>query len=161
MCIRDRNYSIEDQNYISLNTNEYGNFGMSTILIKTAFSGGTGIVNKNFQKFRDNRLIIAERIARKNQDGTILYDEDGFPEGYNKNHQTIMVASFLSAYTGTSPNKISLNPIQSTPLPNWNLNYTGLTKIKSIGQIFNRFSISHGYRSSYCLLYTSPSPRDS
>ena len=71
----------------SLNTNEYGNFGMSTILIKTAFSGGTGIVNKNFQKFRDNRLIIAERVAQKNLDGTILYDQDGFPEGYNKNHQ--------------------------------------------------------------------------
>ena len=145
------NYRIEDQNYISLNTNEYGNFGMSTILIKTAFSGGTGIVNKNFQKFRDNRLIIAERIAQKNHEGTILYDQDGFPEGYNKNHQTIMVASFLSAYTGTSPNKISLNPIQSTPLPNWNLTYTGFTKIKSIGRIFNRFSISHGYRSSYTL----------
>ena len=81
-------------------------------------------------------MIIAERIAQKNQEGTILYDQDGFPEGYNKNHQTIMVASFLSAYTGTSPNKISLNPIQSTPLPNWNLTYTGFTKIKSKG-MFN------------------------
>ena len=39
-----------------------------------------------------------------------------------------MVASFLSAYTGTSPNK-TLNPIQSTPLPNWNLTYTGFTKL--------------------------------
>ena len=59
------NYRIEDQDMIHLNTNEYGNFGMSTILIKTAFSGGSGIVNKNFQKFRDNRLIIAERVAQE------------------------------------------------------------------------------------------------
>jgi cell surface protein SprA len=145
------NYRVEDRRYVSLNSNEYGNFGMSTILIKTAFSGGAGVVNKNFQKFRDNRLIIAKRLAQKNHGGRILYDQEGFPEGYNKNHQTVMVASFLATYTGTSPNKISFNPIQSTPLPNWNLTYTGLTKIKSVGRIFNRFSISHGYRSSYTL----------
>ena len=145
------NFSVENQRYVSLNTNEYGNFGMSTILIKTAFSGGSGIVNNNFQKFRDNRLIIAQRLAQKNQGSNFEYDQDGFPEGYNKNHQTVMVASFLAAYSGTNPNKISFNPVQATPLPNWNLNYTGLTKIKSIGRIFNRFSISHGYRSSYTL----------
>ncbi len=146
------NYRIENQRYVSLNTNEYGNFGMSTILIKTAFSGGSGIVNNNFQKFRDNRLVIAKRLARiKPVGGIIVNDKDGFPEGYNKNHQTVMIASFLAAYSGTNPNKISLNPIQSTPLPNWILTYTGLTKIKSLGRIFNRFSISHGYRSSYTL----------
>ena len=65
------NYRVEDQRYVSLNSNEYGNFGMSTILIKTAFSGGTGVVNKNFQKFRDNRLIIAKRLAQKNHGGGI------------------------------------------------------------------------------------------
>ena len=146
------NYRIEDQRYVSLNTNEYGNFGMSTILIKTAFSGGSGIVNNNFQKFRDNRIVIAQRLARiKPVGGIVVNDKDGFPEGYNKNHQTVMIASFLAAYSGTNPNKISLNPIQSTPLPNWILTYTGLTKIKSLGRIFNRFSISHGYRSSYTL----------
>ena len=89
---------------------------MSTILIKTAFSGGIGIVNNNFQKFRDNRLIIAQRLARiKPVGGIILDDKDGFPEGYNKNHQTVMIASFLAAYSGTNPNKISLNQF-SPPL---------------------------------------------
>ncbi|MEK9604354.1 MAG: cell surface protein SprA [Flavobacteriaceae bacterium] len=145
------NFSVNNQGYIPLNTNEYGNFGMSTILIKTAFSGGAGIVNKNFQKFRENRLIIANRLALQNGISSNNRDESGFPEGYNKNHQTVMVASFLSAYSGTDPHKISFDPIKSTPLPNWNLKYTGLTKIKSLARIFNRFSIAHGYRSSYTL----------
>ena len=95
------NYRIEDQRYVSLNTNEYGNFGMSTILIKTAFSGGSGIVNNNFQKFRDNRLVIAQRLARiKPVGGIIVNDKDGFPEGYNKNHQTVMIASFWPLILG-------------------------------------------------------------
>jgi cell surface protein SprA len=145
------NFLIRDRDYLSLNTNEYGNFGMSTILIKTAFSGGTGIVNQNFQNFRDNRLIVANRLAATNGTSLTNRDEDGFPEGFNKNHQTVLVASFLSAYSGSDPNKISFDPIRSTPLPNWNLKYTGLTKIKSLSKIFNRFSITHGYRSSYTL----------
>ena len=145
------NYQVRNMDYIALNTNEYGNFGMSTILIKTAFSGGADIVNQNFKNFRDNRLIIANRLAAQN--GTSLTDRDknGFPDGYSKNHQTVLLASFLSAYSGTDPNKISFDPIQSTPLPNWNLKYTGLTKIKSLAKIFNRFSLTHGYRSSYTL----------
>ena len=143
------NYQVRSLDYLALNTNEYGNFGISTILIKTAFSGGTGDVNQNFQNFRDNRLIIANRLAAQNGTSLTNHDENGFPEGFNKNHQTVLVTSFLAAYSGTDPNKISIDPIRSTPLPNWNLKYTGLTKIKSLGKTFNRFSITHGYRSSY------------
>lgn len=145
------NYLIENQNYLALNANEYGNFGMSSILIKTAFSGASDVVNKNFKDFRENRLIIANRLAAENGFSNAQRDENGFPEGYSKNHQTVLVASFLSAYSGTDPNKISFDPIRSTPLPNWNLKYTGLTKIKSLAKVFNRLSIAHGYRSSYTL----------
>jgi cell surface protein SprA len=145
------NFLVDGNNYSTLNVNEYGNFGMSTILIKTAFSGGTGIVNKNFKNFREHRMVVANRLAAENGVSTANRDEDGFPQGYSKNHQTVLVTSFLAAYTGANPEKVSFDPIKSTPLPNWNLKYTGLTKIKSLGRIFNRFSIAHGYRSSYTL----------
>ena len=145
------NYQVQDLNYIALNTNEYGNFGISTILIKTAFSGGTDIINKNFTNFRENRLIIANRLAAQSGTSLTNRDENGFPEGFSKNHQTVLTASFISAYSGTNPDKISFDPIQGMPLPNWNLKYTGLSKIKSLAKIFNRFSLTHGYRSSYTL----------
>ena len=145
------NFLVDGNDYSTLNVNEYGNFGMSTILIKTAFSGGTGIVNKNFKNFREHRMVVATRLAAENGVSTANRDEDGFPQGYSKNHQTVLVTSFLAAYTGANPEKVSFDPIKSTPLPNWNLKYTGLTKIKSLGRIFNRFSIAHGYRSSYTL----------
>ncbi len=145
------NYQVQDLDYIALNTNEYGNFGISTILIKTAFSGGTDIINKNFTNFRENRLIIANRLAAQRGTSLTNRDENGFPEGFSKNHQTVLTASFISAYSGTNPDKISFDPIQGIPLPNWNLKYTGLSKIKSLAKIFNRFSLTHGYRSSYTL----------
>ena len=145
------NYQVQDLDYIALNTNEYGNFGISTILIKTAFSGGTDIINKNFTNFRENRLIIANRLAAQSATSLTNRDENGFPEGFSKNHQTVLTASFISAYSGTNPDKISFDPIQGMPLPNWNFKYTGLSKIKSLAKIFNRFSLTHGYRSSYTL----------
>ena len=145
------NYQVQDLNYVALNTNEYGNFGISTILIKTAFSGGTDIINKNFTNFRENRLIIANRLAAQSGTSLTNRDENGFPEGFSKNHQTVLTASFISAYSGTNPDKISFDPIQGMPLPNWNFKYTGLSKIKSLAKIFNRFSLTHGYRSSYTL----------
>ena len=145
------NYQVQDLNYVALNTNEYGNFGISTILIKTAFSGGTDIINKNFTNFREHRLIIANRLAAQSGTSLTNRDENGFPEGFSKNHQTVLTASFISAYSGTNPDKISFDPIQGMPLPNWNFKYTGLSKIKSLAKIFNRFSLTHGYRSSYTL----------
>ena len=124
--------------------------GCLQFLIKTAFSGGDGITNKNFQNFRNNRLIVAKRLAASGNSPT-KFDENGFPEGFNKNHQSVLLASFLSAYTGRDPNKISFDPFGKIPLPNWILKYTGLTKIKSLSKIFNRFSITHAYRSSYTI----------
>ena len=69
----------------------------------------------------------------------------GFPEGIIKIIRPVMASVlFMAAYTGTSPNKISLNPIQSIAIAKLESStYTGFTKIKSIGPIFNRFSISH------------------
>ena len=78
-------------------------------------------------------------------------DEEGYPIGFGKNQQSVLLHSFVSAYSGSDPNQVELNPIKKTPLPNWNLKYTGLTKIKSLSNIFNRFSLNHSYRASYTL----------
>ena len=146
------NYSVENQEYIALNTNEYGNFGISTLMIKTAFIDGRGgALSASFEKFRSNRRIVARRLAEIYNLSPTDVDQEGYPNGFNRNHQSVLINSFLSAYTGTSAENISLDPIQKTPLPNWNIKYTGLTKIKSLSKIFNRFSIAHRYRSSYTI----------
>ena len=145
------NFNVVDQEYLSLNTNEFGNFGISTILIKTAFSRSQNELNPHFSTFRSNRLVIAQRLATRQGLNPGEVDNDGYPRGFGKNQQDVILPAFLAAYKGIDPSTISLDPIQKTPLPNWNLKYTGLMNIKSLKKIFNRFSLTHAYRANYTI----------
>ena len=144
-------FNIENQEYIPLNTNQFGNFAMSTILLKTAFKGTKGNIQPQFNNFRQFRLVIAQRLAQNDTNFDNGTDSEGYPNGYGKNQQQVVIPAFLAAYSGKSPEKITLDPIQKFPLPNWNLNFSGLMNIKAVKKRFNRFSITHAYRSSYTI----------
>ena len=61
------NYRINtvagEYEYESLTPNTFGNFNISTILIKTAFSKSDETSSAAFNEFRANRIIVAERLA--------------------------------------------------------------------------------------------------
>src|SRR5690606_14537382 len=76
---------------------------------------------------------------------------DGFPVGYGKNSQAVLLPAFLSAYTNENPSKSSTGIFRNIPLPNWNLKYTGLMKLGWFKDNFRRFSLQHGYRAGYTL----------
>ncbi|MEK9613509.1 MAG: cell surface protein SprA, partial [Flavobacteriaceae bacterium] len=139
----------EDNQYIPRNSNIFGNFGVSTLLLRTAFNPSRGSTSENFENFRAYRKIIANRLVKNTAFEELGSDKDGYPSGFGKNQQEVLLHSFLAAYSGANPEEVSLTPIQQIPLPNWNLKFTGLTEIKSIARIFKRFSIVHGYRASY------------
>jgi len=136
--------------YNSLITNAFGNFSISTALIKTAFGKSDETQSTAFDDFRGNRLVVANRLAR-NFYGNNNYpvDAEGYPLGYGKTSQAVLLPAFLSAYQGSNPEKISLSAFRDIPIPNWQLKYTGFMKIKWFKDKFKRFSLTHGYRSSY------------
>ena len=136
--------------YNSLIQNSFGNFNISTSLIKTAFGKSDENGSAAFDDFRANRLEIANRLARKFY-GTTTFatDAEGYPLGFGKSSQAVLLPAFLSAYTGKDPNKISLGAFRDFPIPNWNLKYTGFMKMKWFKKRFKRFSVSHGYNASY------------
>jgi len=153
------NYNTTDTNgdglsdvYNSLIQNSFGNFNISTALIKTAFSKSDETQSQTFDDFRANRLIIANRLARDyyGNSGYPL-DSDGFPVGFGKTNQAVLLPSFLSAYTGQNAEKTKLGAFRDIPIPNWTLKYTGLMKFKWFKKHFKRFSITHGYRSNYTI----------
>ena len=148
----NENFRVADGNYTPLNPNTFGNFGISTVLIRTAFRSVDKDFNPNFERFKTYRAQVANRLALSRAGNTDSAPSDsGFPEGYGPNQQDVLIGAFLAAYTGADPSKTDLNPIRNTPIPNWNLKYTGLMQMKSLQKIFNRFSLSHGYRSSLTL----------
>lgn len=143
--------------YQSLIQNTFGNFNISTNMIRTAFSKSDETESTVFDEFRENRLIIARRLAQRAgvdfnnpanfEDGDLA----GFPLGFGKNNQAVLLPAFLSAYTGSDANKISLRAFRDVPIPNWNLKYTGFMKMKWFKKVFKRFSLTHGYNSSYTI----------
>ncbi len=139
--------------YQSLIQNTYGNFNISTALIKTAFNKSDEFQSQTFDDFRANRLIIANRLARDYY-GSSTYPinaDDGFPVGFGKTNQAVLLPSFLSAYTGQKASKTKLSAFRDIPIPNWSLKYTGLMKFKWFKKHFKRFSLAHGYRSNYTI----------
>ena len=73
----------------------------------------------------------------------------GFANGYGKNSQDVVVGAFLAAYGGKDASKVKSNSFPRIPLPNWRINYNGLTKYPFFNNIFSSFDLSHTYRSSY------------
>lgn len=144
------NYIVEDDIYRSLTPNTFGNFNISTLLIKTAFSKSDEISSAAFNDFRSNRITVANRLAEEFY-GTTAYprDEEGYPVGFGKTSQQVLLPSFLSAYKGSDAGKEETGIFRDIPIPNWDLKYTGLMRIKWFKKQFKRFSIQHGYRAAY------------
>ena len=146
------NYIIENGMYNSLTPNTYGNFNVSTILLGTAFKSSGVAFSQTFEDFKDNRLIIANRLATEHY-GTTNFpvDEDGYPIGFGKTSQDVLLPAFLSAYRGTNPENEKTGFLRNVPLPNWDIKYTGLMRLEWFKRNFNRFSIHHGYRAAYTI----------
>ncbi|OUR91532.1 cell surface protein SprA [Flavobacteriales bacterium 34_180_T64] len=152
------NFRVEDLDgdgeldYNHLVGNSFGNFNISTALIKTAFSTSDENQSAAFDDFRSNRLLVANRLARNFYGNSAFpVDAEGYPIGFGKNNQAVLLPAFLAAYSGQSADKVKLSAFRDVPIPNWSLKYTGFMKMKWFKKHFKRFSITHGYRSSYTI----------
>jgi cell surface protein SprA len=135
-----------------------GNFTMSYITWGTAFEkvySKKNLMSASFEKFKNEyRLIISERLAMERAKGGDYIpkrDSAGFYYGYGGNSQDVLIPAFLAAYGKKDPHKIGLSPFPSLArvLPNWRIQYDGLTKIPFLSKLFRSVSITHSYRSSY------------
>ena len=139
-------------NYVNLLGNENGNFSITSSMIRTAFSESNTAENSAlFQQFKENRLAIANRLAANLSDGAIERDEDGFPSRYGKTSQDVLFHSFFATYTGADTQSSDLSTFKSLPIPNWTLKYTGLMNSDWFKEKFQRFSLTHAYRSAFSI----------
>jgi len=147
-----------NRNFMHLNPYAGGGFDVSYIAFKTLFGKfDPNRVSETFKKFQDYRLILSKRLGAKNPyNAGQAPGADGYQYGYGKYAIDVLIPSFIAAYTGQDPEKVSLinqnNPnIKSNPFRgikpklNWKLDYNGLTKIKGLDKLFTNFSVSHGY----------------
>jgi cell surface protein SprA len=143
-------FDVLDGQYQSRSPYNSGNFSISTVMIGTAFGRSDENGSAAFDNFRTNRLTVANRLAQ-NYYGTDTFTRDieGYPEGFGKNSQAVLLPSFLAAYTGTGAGGVSLDAFRNIPIPNWTIQYTGLMRYQFFKDKFRRFSVKHAYKASY------------
>ena len=166
-------YSVIDGNYTPLSPYTYGMFSISTVLIKTAFSTSSATESSAFDDFRQNRLVIANRLAEErygagtviprygDANNTITDETDpnykiyasnqGYPIGFTKSNQAVLLPAFLAAYSGGDASNSSTSIFKNFPIPNWSVKYNGLMRYKYFKDKFKRFSLQHNYRASYTI----------
>ncbi len=139
-------YDDDMNGYESLNPSRSGNYRLSTIAIKTAFRGDNDKTTSSvFEQFERNTESIKTRFAQLT--GT----------EYDSISQDVLIPAFISAYLDKDVNTVSLSPFPITPLPNWRIDYTGLIKLSGFKDIFQSFTITHAYASSYSVVNYSNS----
>ena len=121
-----------------------GQFSMSYLSFLTSFAG----IRKDntspiFDKFEQYRAIIQQRL---NQTNPNVAENRGT---YNKNSQDVLIPAFFAAYSGKDPSSVKLSPFYSIPLPNWRIDYNGLTNLPFFKSRFGSFVLTHQYASTY------------
>ncbi|MEP0713325.1 MAG: cell surface protein SprA, partial [Algoriphagus sp.] len=134
-----RNSMDNPGDYESISPNRLGAYSITTIMIGTTFNkDGFDNVSALFTDFENNRAIIKSRLDSQNAGGE-----------YGINGQDVLIPSFLAAYRGKDAATFNMNPFPKTPLPNWRLDYRGLSRIKGLSEIFSSINITHMYTSTY------------
>ena len=142
-----------------------GNFSISVISWGTAFekiSKSNDYVSPTFEAFKNNTVIISGRRAAAREKLDPGYNPDIDPltgnpiegqykSGYGNTSREVLIPAFIAAYTKTNPQKVGLEPFPSAlrMMPNWHINFDGLSKLEFIQRVFRSVNISHQYRSTY------------
>jgi cell surface protein SprA len=135
-----------------------GSYSISVIALRSAFEKHEPKHNYRsavFDKFTENRSTVSSRRASELQKNNASYTPtpgaDGGFDGYSLEAQEVMIPSFYAAYMGRSPEKVSLNDFPSFlyMLPNWDLDFSGLSNIPLIKKYFRSVSIRHTYKATY------------
>ncbi|MEP5363967.1 MAG: cell surface protein SprA [Reichenbachiella sp.] len=147
-------YDTVAQAYRSLTPSRSGSYTVTFLPIKTAFTKDNGEnISPTFEKFVENREVIRQRLNLLNSNGE-----------YDINSQDVLIPAFIAAYSGKSAESVKLTPFPKTPVPNWRIDYAGLSKIPALKETFASINLTHAYVSTFSitnytnsLLYNNPS----
>lgn len=126
-------------------------------------SASDGYNSEAFNKMLSYIPIIRDRVEAQYANAT--YPDAGFIKGtaiagspfdpevgtVSPTSSDVLIPAFIAAYTGSSPDKIYLDPFPSFAqvLPNWRITYDGLINMGNMRSIFKSFTLNHAYQCTY------------
>lgn len=151
------NFKWNGSSWIDNALTENGTYNISGIFIRTIFvkDEKQGDYSKSpvFKQFLNNRYSAASSLMLADERVTVKGNDDStkYPTGYSSSSQSVLIGNFYAIYSGQNLTKAKYSAFPKIPLPNWNLNYNGLTRIKALGKIFNNINIKHAYTGRYSM----------
>lgn len=153
--------NYHDNEYFVDNKYTGGSFSISVITILTAFEK-QNVKNEfesaAFNRLRENRSVISQRRYRERINDLDEYyyhvyhgTSDSYYDGFGPTSQDVLIPAFLAAYTGTDPEKVTLNSFFWNIMPNWKITYDGLSDISFIQKIVKNITVNHSYKSTYSI----------
>ncbi|MEY4604015.1 MAG: cell surface protein SprA [Bacteroidota bacterium] len=135
------------QQYESQSRVETGTLTYTNVTIGSAFELlGRDFTSETFSNMRDIRQEVSALLGQQNGNSNPL--SSGYYSGYSGTQQEVVMGAFLSAYSKKSVTESNINPIKNAPLPNWSVNYNGLTKFEFAKKYVKNFVIRHAYSST-------------
>jgi cell surface protein SprA len=139
---------------------ETGAFSMTVVAIGTAFENPKTenyYHSSAYQRFADARQDIAFAQARQRYGSNIPVVRDSttgfdFPQGYSPLSQDVLIPAFAVGYLDKSVNKRTLDYadfLGKIPIPNWQITYTGLSRISALKPYIKSASLTHSYKCIY------------
>ena len=142
-------------------TTRSGSFNMTTISLRTAFqsrgNAHNGYHSKTFSRLQSYLPIFQSRVESQ-------YIGHTYPKGtgmtgeFNPENGTVgmyspdvLIPAFLAAYTGKSASRqgLAIFPSITKMLPNWSVNYKGLSNLPWLRDNFKSITLTHSYKSIY------------
>lgn len=143
-------YSNERGGFENLSPYTTGDYNISFISLRTAFSDKNGSTTSGlYRQFMANRAVVSQRLGAQN--GNSNAGNGAFSDGYNEQAQDVLVAAFVAAYTGKDASAVRLKGFPKIPLPNWRINYGGLSRLGFMQETFKSIDIRHSYRATYAV----------
>jgi cell surface protein SprA len=135
---------FESQSRVQTSTLTYSNL---TIGSAFALINARDFSSETFNTLLANRESVSTLLGQQNSNSSSI-NGSRYYTGYSGSQQEVVLGSFLTAYSKTNVNNQTINPIKNMPLPNWSINYNGLTKYAFAKKYVKNFVIKHGYSST-------------
>ncbi|HHG84836.1 MAG TPA: cell surface protein SprA [Bacteroidetes bacterium] len=137
-----------------------GQYSISYIFFGTSFEANVA-QSDAFLELQDNaRRLVSQRLAAANPNyasfasraglaPSDLITSDLYAQGYYRNSQEVLLPAFRAAYGPGKAGKVSLSAFPAIPLPNWTINYNGLSRIPAFKELFKSVTVRHSYQGTY------------
>jgi cell surface protein SprA len=125
--------------YASFSPYRNGTFQSTIISWGSAFAKDNGINSETFNRFVANLDKYQQLFSAQNPNAIT-------DSSYRRRSQDVLIAAFMETYAGQ---KAGSSAFPRFPLPNWQIDYNGLSKLSAFKDIFTTFTISHKYSSEY------------